>query len=225
MGPLHRDVEELAGKSVGGSRAAAHVGRPARRQRSVEPLRPPQAELQHRLAAGGLAHPRRLGGDEGLKADDVEEHGLQDLALQDGSSDPHQGLVREHHRPLRNGVHVTGEPAVPQIVEKGILEQPLVVVAPQLRQVLEVAGIEPETLQHPDDVPEPATHGETAMVRIFTKGEVKHRFLLSGSGLPVGVRHGELVEVRQQREGVVVELFEGMHTGALGCVGGHSRPV
>ena len=211
VGALDRNVEELAGQGVGGSGAPAHVRRPARRQGAVETLGAPEPELQHRLPAGRLAHPRRLGGDERLEADDVEQHRFQDLALQDGAAYPHQRLVREHHRSLGHRVHVAGKAGLPEIVEKGVLEHALAVVAAQPRQVFEVAGVEAETGEHPHDVPEPATHGETSLVRVLAEREMKHRFLRVGAGLPVGVRHRELVEVREERERVGVELFERVH--------------
>ena len=79
--PPYRDAVALAGGHVGGALHAADVGGAGGRQRAVLALGAAQPELQHRPAAGRLHDARRLGGDQGLEVDHVEQHALDQLRL------------------------------------------------------------------------------------------------------------------------------------------------
>ena len=54
-------------------------------------------------------------------------------------------------------------------------------------------------------------HGEPAAEGVVAEEEVKHGFLVAVARLPVAVGHGELVEIRQQSQGGLVQRAQGAH--------------
>ena len=95
-----------SGKHVGRRRAARHVARARNGQAAIGTLGATQAELGNGATIGGQYHARRLGGNKRLEADDVEQCGLEQLALQRRAGDAHHGLARKHELALRHGVNV-----------------------------------------------------------------------------------------------------------------------
>jgi hypothetical protein len=208
VGPLDRDAEQLPGEDVRGGIAAAHPGGPGRGERAVDPLRTAQAELAHVVLPRREADARRLGGDERLEIDQVEQRGLQELAEDDGAGHPEHGLLREHDRPFRHGVDVAAEGEIPEGVQKALLEERGAVVALQAREVFEVTFGKVEALDVLDGELEPAGHGEPAAEGGLAEEEVERRLLPVRARLPVGVGHGELVEIREERQRILVDAAE-----------------
>ena len=102
VGAAHRDVEEPTGEHVRRGAAAADVGGTACGERAVDALGTPESELDHLVPApaGRVADARRLGRDEGLEVDHVEQGGLDDLALENRPDHPHQRLEGKDHGAL-----------------------------------------------------------------------------------------------------------------------------
>ena len=119
VGAPHRDAEQLAGEHVRGRRAAADVG--GARSRRAPPSIPCARRSPNSSTGspfGGEADARRLGGDQGLEVDQVEQRRLQELSLEERAADPQQRLVREHHRALGHGVDVAREAQRREVVEE-----------------------------------------------------------------------------------------------------------
>ncbi len=93
VGAAHGNPEELAGEHVAGRRAATDKGGPRGGEGAVDPLCPPQAELKDRVGVGRFADPSRLGGDQGLEVDQVEQRRFQQLRFEDRSGNPQERLM------------------------------------------------------------------------------------------------------------------------------------
>ncbi len=217
VGALDGDAVELAGQHVRGGRAAADVRGARRRQPAVEALGAAQAELEHRLSPGGVADPGRLAGDQGLEVDDGQQRGLDQLGLQDRALHAQQGLVREDHGALGHGVDPTRKAHRAQVREEGRLEQRLAVAAGDRRQVRQVGGVEAQPLEELDRRLDATRDRVRAAERVAPEGQVEDRLALGLAGLPVAVGHGQLVQVREQRQRRAVEFSE--------PAGGHVLPI
>ena len=201
-GAAHRDAVALPGGDVGGAVHAADVGGTGRRQRPVQPLGAAQPELVHAPAGRRLHHPRRLGGDQGLEVDHVEQQALQELRLGEARGHPQQRLAGEHRRPLRRRVQRAPKP--PPLQEA----QELRAKRPQPLQVLQLTGVEAQRRGRVDHVlqargqrvgaaerrpPEEQLEGDLGVVALQE----------------VALHHGELVQVGGER---------GDHAGCFGQV-------
>jgi len=119
--------------------------------------------------------------------------------------------VGERDRPLGHGVDVELLRHPSQRVEEVGLEEPVAAGAGELGQVGQVLVREPELAKVVERVLEPARDREPPAERVLPEGEVEDRLAVGPSGAPRGARHGELVEVREQREGRPVQLGELPH--------------
>ena len=106
------------GKHVRRRRAARHVARARNSQAAIGTLGAAQAKLGDGTTIGGQYHARRLGGNKRLEADDVEQRGLEQLALQRRAGDAHHGLARKHELALGHGVDIHVRAEVAQVVEE-----------------------------------------------------------------------------------------------------------
>ena len=147
VGAAHRQPQQPARERVRGRVGAAHEGRARRRQPAVDTLRAPQPELDHLVAARGEPHARRLGRDQRLEVDEIEESRLDELGLHQGAAHAHERLVGEDHRALGHGVDVAGQSDPGELAEKGRLEERLAVVAGECREVGEVVLAETVALR------------------------------------------------------------------------------
>ena len=207
VGAAHRDVEEAAGEHVRRRAASADVGGAARGDRAVDALGPPQPELEHLVPAlpGRVADARRLGRDQGLEVDHVEEGRFDDLALEDRPDHPHQRLKREDHRSLRHRVHVQRELERAEVLDERGVEQRLAVAAPQRVEVGGVPFVDVQVREVVDHVAEACRHRVSAVERVVPEEQVKHRPVRFATELPVAAGHGELVEIREEQEGGAVD--------------------
>ncbi len=211
MGPLDRNPVDLPRHHVRGAVAAARVGGPGRGEPAVDPLGPPQAELQDGIVAGRQPQARRLGGDQRLEVDQVEQGRLQELGDEQGAAHPHQRLLAEDHRPLGHGVEVAAEAQGAEVIQEPRLEERPAVVALDPRQIVEVLVLEPQALHVFDGGLEPAGHGEAAAERVLAEGEMEARPLLRRPRLPIAIGHGELVEIGEEGERIAVDAGEVAH--------------
>ena len=111
-----------AGKHVGRGRAASHVACARNGHAAIGTLSATQAKLRNGTAVGRQHHARRLGGDERLEADDVEQRRLEHLALQRRAGHTHHGLARKDELALGHGVDVHVRTKIAQVVEECRLE-------------------------------------------------------------------------------------------------------
>ena len=211
MGACDGDAKELAREHVAGARAAAYVGGAAGRKGAVDALGAAQAKLKDRLAAGGDIHAGCLGGDEGLEVDDVEQGGLDELALGQRSPHPDDRFVREGDRALGHGIDLDAQLKVEQVVEEVLAKEGLVVIAFEATQVSDVAFAETKGGEEVHDVFQPADEGESPIKGVLAKEEVKNAFLLRFARFVIAIGHGELVEVGEQGEGRGVNIACDVH--------------
>ena len=94
------------GKHIGRRGAAGNVARARDGQAAIGTLGATQAELGDGTAVRRQHHARRLGGNKCLEADDVEQRGLEQLALQCRAGDAHHGLARKDELALGDGVDI-----------------------------------------------------------------------------------------------------------------------
>ena len=110
--------------------------RSRRRTRRARRERPPSMPWARRRPKsitssprGGEHDARRLGRDQRLEVDDVEQRRLDELRLQQRAPHAHQRLVGEDDRPLGHRVHVAGEAQRGQLAQERRVEQRTAVVA------------------------------------------------------------------------------------------------
>jgi hypothetical protein len=171
------------------------------RQASVDSLRPAQSELDDRIAARRFAYARRFRRDERLEVDDREEQSLDKLSLEDRAADAHERLAGKDDRAFGNGLDVALEPQGAEVLEEIAIEQLLAVAGSQAGEVAEVVGRESELRNQLEGRREAASNAIGAAKGTIPEVEVENALLLVGAGLPVGLRHGDLVEVREECDG------------------------
>ena len=62
-----------------------------------------------------------------------------------------------------------------------------------------VPGGQPEMIEEPELFFETGVNGKFSVKRVLPEEQIKDRFLLMDSGLPVSIGHGDLVKIRQNR--------------------------
>ena len=85
-------------------------------------------QIKDGIALGRRADTRRLGGDQGMEVDGVEQEGLDDLPLNQWTANTQQRLVREHHGSFGNRVDIARETHRRQVIEERFLEERLPVI-------------------------------------------------------------------------------------------------
>src|SRR5260370_14511462 len=88
--------ENLSCQNIGGSCAASNVGGARCCQRAIWTVGPSQSKLKNRCSLRGETNARGLGSDQCLEVDDVEQRRLQELALEQRSTNAHQRFVRKY---------------------------------------------------------------------------------------------------------------------------------
>ena len=177
---------------------------------------PAETELEHRVTARGEADAGGLGRDEGLEVDHVQERGLQQLGLEDGTLYADEGLVGEDDRALRDGIDVAREAQRLQVVQEDGVEEGPTIAAVERREVGHVLGGKAEVGQEVHDSGQAAGDREAASEGVLPEEEVEDRPLCRRPRLPVGVGHRELIEVGQRRQRRTVELGKPCHFTSRG---------
>ncbi len=211
VGAPDRDAEQPPGEDVRGGGRPPHVRRARGGEAAVGPLRPAQAEVDHLVSAGGEAHPRRLGRDERLEVDEVEQRRLHELGVEDRAAHAHERLVGEHHRALGHRVDVALQAQKGELGEEARVEDRPAVVAAQRGEVIDVLSREVEPRQELEGPRQPAGHREAAPERVRAEEEVEDGLLARAPGVAIGLGHRELVEVRGEGEGRAVDVAEPGH--------------
>src|SRR5258707_3303227 len=88
--------ENLSCQNIGGSCATSNVGGARCCQRAIWTVGPSQSKLKNRCSLRGETNARGLGSDQCLEVDDVEQRRLQELALEQRSTNAHQRFVRKY---------------------------------------------------------------------------------------------------------------------------------
>jgi len=125
--------------------------------------------------------------------DRVQDHGLDQLGLDQGRIDLENGLAGEDHPPFRYGSHVAGE-AQPL--------EPLQKLAGDRRvsaQVIDGSGVEPEALEALQGLGQASDHQVSAVRRQPPVDQAEGRALVHAQGHVAG-SHGQLVKVGGHRD-------------------------
>ena len=183
------------GKHVGRGRAARHVARARNGQTAIGTLGAAQAELGDGATIGRQHHARRLGGDERLEADDVEQRGLEQLALQRRAGDAHHGLARKNKLALGHGVDVHVRAEVAQVVEELGLEHRATGRGLKRREVVDVLGRKAQVLDQLGQLRGAAHDGVGAAKGMVAVKRRKTTLLVGLAALPQALGHSELVQI------------------------------
>jgi hypothetical protein len=141
-----------------------------------------------------------------LKVDNVQQRRLEQLALQDRTLHAHQRLLPKGERPLGHRCHIDGEPQPGQVLKEFALEKRLPVVACERGEILDVRLTKPERPEVLEGLPQSRGDRISAAERRLAKEQVEHGRLFGSPQLPIAVGHGELIEVRQQRQRRAVQV-------------------
>src|SRR5258707_9014796 len=115
--------ENLSCQNIGGSCATSNVGGARCCQRAIWTVGPSQSKLKNRCSLRGETNARGLGSDQCLEVDDVEQRRLQELALEQRSTNAHQRFVRKYGGAFPDRFHIPGEAEGAGIVqENGLAE-------------------------------------------------------------------------------------------------------
>ncbi len=198
VGALRRVAEDVRDTNVRGKvstadqrRASPGIGRAL--------VRPAQPKLQKQPSATTLVDARRLGRNERLVVQMVEQGRLQNLSHRKGTLHDGERHIRMHHTALRYRTQrdtlegpIRAQPLKEIVVEK--LPPCAVLLPPEIRQILvpDVRGAHP--VQEPVQPGVDAVTGLVrAVVRVAPEEVIKLRTLLVQSHPVVELRHRQLV--------------------------------
>ena len=166
-----RDAVALAGKHRGGAGESGDVARSRRPEAGLGAVRAAQAEIDQRLARRRQHHARRLGGDQRLEMQNVDQARLHQLRLRQRRGHAQDRLVGEEHRALRHGVDVAGEAKPRELVEQALPKRPV-------RASQSMSSAEKRRLfEKVERLLEPGRHQEAAPRRQLAHEELEYRGL------------------------------------------------
>ena len=131
-----------------------------------------------------------------------QDVGFDELSLDGGRADGHDGFTREDDRAFGNRPDIAGELEIREEREEFFAENLL------RAQVFDVGGCEVQILNVADDLLKTRGDGITASVRDTSEEHVKIRDPVPQLGLEISAAHGQFVEVAQQGKAVFV-VFHG----------------
>ena len=184
MGSHDRHVEHLATEHVGGADAACDHCCPGAIDACVRSLGPAESEFHDPVSLGRIDHSGCLGGNEGLMVQHVEKGCLDQLGLHDGRLDLHHRLPGEHNGALGNGIDVSREAEVSQIVQKIIVEHM------KRGQIVDLFLSKVEIFDILDDLFQSAADGKAVSVRISSEKGVKDHVGIRRFVLEIALHHG-----------------------------------
>ena len=159
------------------------------------PLGAAQTELDDGIALGGEANARGFGGDERLKIKEIEQGGFDELAFQDGATNPDQWFLWKNDRAFGDRVHVQLEFQCMQVFQESGVEEAFAIIACEGFKVIEVGLLEAEAAKILDGIGEAAADGKAAMERCVAEEQMEDGLLIGFVRFPIGAGHGQLVKV------------------------------
>ena len=191
-GSQHGDSKPDCRADVAGPGEPSDVRRPRHAERRVFPVGASRAEVRHYPVSGGVDHPRGLGREHRLQVHQVDERGLDKLALDERAADLHDRLARKEDLALVHRADAARQAKVAQVVKKVIVEEAALFQGGDVvRSESEVIKVVQRRLQPAEDVVCPV--GRKPAEEQAERG-------VGGLTAPiVRLAHRELVEVGEQR--------------------------
>ena len=183
------------GKHVGRRGAAGNVARARDGQAAIGTLGAAQTKLGHGAAVRRQHHARRLGGDKCLEANDVEQRGLEQLALQRRAGDAHHGLARIDELALGDGIDIHVCTKIVQVVEESGLEHRAAGRGLKRGEVVDILGRKAKVLDQLGQLGGAAHDGVRAAKRMVAVKRRKTTLLVGLTALPQALGHSEFVQV------------------------------
>ena len=193
VGSQNRNVKHLSGQYIRCADASADHGSPGSVQSGVRSLSPAKAKFHDSVALGSVDHAGRLGGDQALMVDDVQDGCLHQLGLHDGGDDFDQGLLRKDHASLGDGVDISAEMEAAQILKKIFAENT------QASQIIYIVIRKIQVLDIIDDLFQSCHDRVPALVGVVAEKHVEYDVLII-LGLEVSLHHGQFIQVGKQRK-------------------------
>ncbi len=174
-----------------GSREAADIAGTRCQQPRLGAMGAAQPEIDQQLAGCGQRHARRLGRNQRLEVQDVDQPGLDILRLRQGRGHPKDWLVSEEDRTLGHRMDIAGEAEIRQIVDQALPETP---AAPH---PVEVVWGNAQVFQEIEGLFEPSGDQKATALRQLADKEFEHRSRCLAF-LHIRLHHRQLIKVGQQ---------------------------
>ena len=197
VGAAERYIVVASRPDVARSVASPEVGRSRGGESPVQSLRPPQPELQYRVAARRSLDAGGFGGDQGGEIHHRQQGGFQQLYLQQRAFNTEQRLVGQHDLPFRHGVDTAGPLHALQVIEEGFAKKRTAVTTLQSAEILYIIDTEPEVFDQVDGQGQARGEGEVAIEGRRPVEKVKNSLPLVHALIVVARRHREFVQVGQ----------------------------
>src|SRR5262245_14893385 len=183
----------LPGSDVAGSGKTGEVAGAGDLHSSIDAVSPPKRKIHYRSPTRCKDAASRFGGDQRLKVDLIDDKSLDDLGLDDGSGDFHHRLVLEEQASLGDGPHVAREFKSLKKIKKIVRKYPTGT------KVVDAGRVDLELFEKLQDILQPRRDEVTPIWRIGTDKKTKRR-RRHPLALVITLSHGQLVEIRQQRQ-------------------------
>ena len=161
-------------------------------QPGLPSVRPPQPKIDQLLAGCGKHHPCRLGSDKGLKVEDVDKAGFDQLRFRKRRGHPDDRFVSEENATFRHGIDIASKAQAREVIEKPIrkpivLPEPIDVFVRELQVLKKVEGLLQSSRHEEASASWKPTHEELEYSRIHL------------TMVQVRLKHVQLIQISQQR--------------------------
>ena len=201
----HGHVEHLSGQDVGGSGTSGDHCGPRAVDTRVGSLSSPKAEFHDTVTPRGVAYPGRLGGDQALVIDYVQNRGLHKLRFHDRRDDFYDRFSGKDHSSFRDGIDISRKMEGTEIFQEILLKNM------KSSQIINILFGKMKIFYIFNHLLQPGGNGETAAAGV---GAVKH---IEDDSLVCGVfeiplHHGQFIEIREQGQVCC------SHVGSPSCI-------
>ena len=198
---LYGDVEQLSAQDVGCADTAGDDCCACAVGAGVGALRAAESEFHDPVTAGRVADTCRLGGDQALVVDDVEDRCLHQLRLHDRGDDLDHGLPGEHQSAFGDRVDAARELKAGEILKEVFFEDP------EPAEVFNVLRAEVQLVDVLDQLLDPAHDRITAAKGIVPEERVEDHHVVLFFILEVSLHHCQFIEIGEQCQILSVHFF------------------
>ncbi len=177
------------GDRAGGRADTGDIGGTRAEDGGLRALRTAGTELHDCPALRRVHDAGGFGCDHGLMIERQQRHRLHELRLNDRALYDHDRLARKDRRALRNRPDVAHKFEMPEVIQKLLAEDAF---SAEIRDIL---LLEREIFVIHDQLFQPGTDGEAAVIRNLPEKHIKDDFRVAHPFTEIAVRHGHLVEI------------------------------